>query len=566
MDTRDIRRQCLSRLSALKTERASWESDWREIADVILPRRGRWLATDRNRSTRRNRKIIDNTGTTSLRTMAAGLMSGITSPARPWFSLAAATPGLQDDDEVKVWLAGCTALLQDIFSASNAYDALASVYEELSAFGTAAMVVLSDEADVITCETLTAGQYYVSAGKTGKVDTLYRSYSMTVAQLVDEFAPLVDGARDWSVIAPATRTLHENGQFDAWVELLQAIEPNRDAKPGPGPAWRKAWRSVWIEIGAPDDRLLRLSGFDEFPAMCPRWNLTPGDIYGTSPAMDALGDAQQLQAQEKKKGRAIEKMVDPSVNVPPGLKAGSRPNLDPGGVNFFDQLSGPTQVTPVQVVQPRLGEMQQDMDFVRRRIRDAFYVDLWLMISQDDRSGITATEINARREEKLLMLGPVLERLHHELLDPLIKRVFAIAVRAGLIPPPPAALAKAPPKIKYISMLAQAQRAVAAGSIERLCGFVGNLAQADPAILDKVDFDRAVDKYADVTGADPQLLRPDDQVAQMRQGRAQAQQAQQAMAMMQQGAAGAELLSRTDTTRPSALTGILNNVTGGGAA
>jgi hypothetical protein len=531
---------------------------------MILPRRGRFLVSDRNKGARRNRKIIDNTGTLALRTMAAGLMSGITSPARPWFRLTTRVPALARDDEVSRWLADVETLLREIFSASNAYDALASVYEELSAFGTAAMVVLPDHDNVITCETLTAGQYLIAAGKTGEVDTLYRVYSLTVGQVVDEFAPLVEGTRDWSAISPATRTLFDNGRRDAWVELVQAIEPNPDHRPGPGPSWRKAWRSVWIEKGAPDDRLLRVSGFDEFPAVVARWNVTNPDIYGTSPAMDALGDVEQLQAQERDKSLAIQKMVKPPLNVPANLRGNSVVNPLPNGTTFYDLAGGPAPpvATPLYQVQPRLDEMQHDMDRVRQRIRDAFYVDLWLMISQIDRAGVTATEIDARREEKLLMLGPVLERLHHEFLDPLIDRVFALASRAGLLPPPPPALAGQRLRVRYVSMLAQAQRAVATGSIERLCSFAGSLAAADRSVLDRIDFDQALESYAEAIGVDPRLLRPDEAVATRRDQRQQGQRQADSLETVELAARSAEVLSRIDTGHRSALTDILANVTG----
>ena len=567
IDPRQIRKDVVARLAALETERESWIPHWRDVSDMILPRRGRFLTSDRNKGNRRNRKIIDNTGTLALRTMAAGLMSGITSPARPWFGLGTALSKGEKDDAVQKWLAGVAAVLREVISSSNAYDALAAVYEELAAFGTAALLVYQDDEDVISCETLTVGQYYIAASDKGQVDTLYRSYSLTVAQLVEQFAPLQEGKRDWSAISPSTRTLFENGRLDAWVEVVQAIEPNRDYRPGPGPSWRKKWRSVWIEKGAPDDLLLRLSGFDLFPAMCPRWNVTAGDIYGTSPAMDALGDVEQLQAQERDKSLAIQKMVKPPLNVPANLRTNSKINPAPDGTTFYDHAGGPTPpvATPLYQVMPRLAEMQQDMDRVRQRIRDAFYVDLFLMISQIDRSGVTATEIDARREEKLLMLGPVLERLHHEFLDPLIERVFELTGRAGLIPPPPPVLAGLPLRVRYVSVLAQAQRAVATGAIERLCGFAGNLGQSMPQVLDKIDPDQAVESYAEAIGADPRLLRPDDTVAQMRDARTKAEQGKQAMDMLQQGAAGANLLSQTDTTRQSALTDVLSSVTGGPA-
>lgn len=565
MDPREIRRACLGRLEALAQERESWVAHWRDVSDTILPRRGRFLVSDRNKGARRNRKIIDNTGTLALRTMAAGLMSGITSPARPWFRLAPQSPALARDDSVQRWLADVEAMLREIFSASNAYDALAAVYEELAAFGTATMLVYPDFDDVIACETLTAGQYYLAAGANGRIDSLYRVYSLSVGQLVEQFAPAgPTGARDWSAVSPATRTLFDNNRRDAWVELVQAIEPNPHHRPGPGPAWRKPWRSVWIEKGGPDDRLLRLSGFDEFPAMCPRWNLTAPDIYGTSPAMDALGDVEQLQAQEKDKSLAIQKMVKPPLNVPANLRGNSVVNPLPNGTTFYDLAGGPAPpvATPLYQVQPRLDEMQRDMDRVRQRIRDAFYVDLWLMISQIDRAGVTATEIDARREEKLLMLGPVLERLHHEFLDPLIDRVFAIASRAGLLPPPPPALAGQRLRVRYVSMLAQAQRAVATGAIERLCGFAGSLAAADRSVLDRIDFDQALESYAEAIGVDPRLLRPDEAVATRRAQRQQNERQADGLETVELAARSAEVLSRIDTGHRSALTDILANVTG----
>jgi len=298
--------------------------------------------------------------------------------------------------------------------------------------------------------------------------------------------------------------------------------------------------------------------------MCPRWSVTATDIYGTSPAMDALGDVEQLQAQERDKSLAIQKMVKPPLNVPATLRTNSVVNPLPNGTTFYDLAGGPTPpvATPLYQVQPRLAEMQQDMDRVRQRIRDAFYVDLFLMISRIDRAGITATEIDARREEKLLMLGPVLERLHHEFLDPLIDRVFAIASRAGLIPPPPAALAGQRLRVRYVSMLAQAQRAVATGAIERLCSFAGSLAAADRSVLDKIDLDQAVESYAEAIGLDPRLLRADAAVATRRADRARNQRASETIETVDLAARSAEVLSRIDTGHRSALTDLLANVTG----
>ncbi len=553
------------RLAALKTERSSFIDHWRDISDHVLPRRGRFLTTDRNKGDKRNNRLIDNTATMAHRTLSSGLMSGVTSPARPWFRLGAPDPRLAEVAPVKLWLADVERLMREVFNRSNVYNALFSVYEELSAFGTAAMIVYEDAETVIHCETLTAGEFYIAAGKSGRADTLYREYSMTVAQVVDEFARKPNGEIDWSNISTSTKNQYESGAVDAWVDCVHAIEPNRGRDSEKLTAKNKAYRSVWFEVGGDTDKLLRESGFDDFPAMCPRWNLLANDIYGRSPAMDALGDVRQLQLMEKRAAQAIDKMVNPPLQ---GSARNSAVNALPGGFNAVDNIQQ-GGIAPIYVVQPRTAELQQSMDFVRSRIRRAFYEDLWLIVTEMDRANVTATEIDARREEKLLMLGPVLERLHHELLDPLIDRVFSIMLRTGALPEPPEELSGIDLRVEYISMLAQAQRSVAVSGIERAFSFVSGMAQVKPDALDKLDFDQAIDEYTEALGTPARIVVSDDIVAQVRQGRAQQQQKaeqQAAMANMaataKDGAAAVTALAGADMSGQNALANMLGGIAG----
>ena len=79
-----------SRWSKLKSDFSSWRNHYIEISDYVAPRRGRYLTgKDTNKGRKRNTKIIDSTGTQSLRIMAAGMMSGMSSPSRPWFRISA---------------------------------------------------------------------------------------------------------------------------------------------------------------------------------------------------------------------------------------------------------------------------------------------------------------------------------------------------------------------------------------------------------------------------------------------------------------------------------------------
>ncbi len=156
-------------------------------------------------------------------------------------------------------------------------------------------------------------------------------------------------------------------------------------------------------------------------------------------------------------------------------------------------------------------------------------------MANSDRRNITATEIEERHEEKLLALGPVLEQLNQDLLDPLIDNTFAFMAQQGLIQPPPEEVQGAGLKVEYISVMAQAQKLVGLSGLERFAGFTMNMAQANPQVLQKLDFDQMIDMYGDMTSVPPSVIRSDEEVEQIRQAEAQAAQMQAQMDALQQG-------------------------------
>ena len=186
-DSSTKRSDLLRRWGEMKAERASWMAHWRELSTFLLPRSGRYFVQDRNRGARRHNDIYDSTGTRAVRTLAAGMMSGMTSPARPWFRLATPDQELNKHMPVKLWLADVTRLMLGVFNKSNTYRALHQTYEELGVFGTSAKVVMDDFDNVIHHHSLTAGEYAIATDYRGNVDTLCREFEKTVAEVVKEF-------------------------------------------------------------------------------------------------------------------------------------------------------------------------------------------------------------------------------------------------------------------------------------------------------------------------------------------------------------------------------------------
>ncbi len=383
---------------------------------------------------------------------------------------------------------------------------------------------VSDAKDVARFYTHTAGSYMIGQNARFEVNTLVREFEMTVSQMV--------GAFGRENVSQTVKTQYDNGNYDSWHPVVHFIEPNPDFDPEQEGNRFKLFRSVKYEPGnlqtaGTDGKFLSKSGFDRFPAYVPRWDLTGEDIYGTDcPAITALGDIKGLQVEEKRKAQGIDKMVNPPLKGPASIKNVPVSSL-PGGLTIYDLGIGSEKLEPLYTVNPQLGELNLDIERVERRIDDAFYVNLFFAIT--NMKGIqpkNQLELSQVDRERLLQLGPPLNRVHGEFLEGLVDNSFdqMVAPRPdlpfGLLPEPPKELEGMELKVEFISSLAIAQRAVATGAIERFMGFIGSLVEIGyEDARDKADADQAADEYGTLIGVPPRLVVPDDVVAQVRQER-----------------------------------------------
>lgn len=562
----------------LELERSSFLPLWRELGDFILPRRTRFFISDANKGDRRNQKIIDSTATLAARTLRSGMMGGITSPARPWFKLSTADPDLAEFSAVKDWLYVVGQRMHTVFLKSNIYQVLPICYGDLGVFATAPISLEEDFTDVIRSYSFPVGSYMIANNYRLKVDVFFREFRMTVRQLISRFGRKDDesGKIDWSVFSEYVKNAYDRGDLEKWVDVCHVIQPNEKFDSSKVHSKYKRYLSCYYEKGTASgqqsnymgdlDRYLSQKGYDYFPILCPRWEISGEDVYGTSsPGIDAIGDIKQLQIGERRGAQAIDKMINPPMVAPVSLKT-SRASILPGDITFTDERDGQKGFRPAHEINFRLTELENKQQQVRGRVDQSFYKDLFLMMANDSRSGITATEVAERKEEKLLALGPVLEQLNQDLLDPLIDNTFAIMLRQGLIPKPPKELQGMPLQVEYISVMAQAQKLVGISGVDRFAGFASQVGQVHPESLDKVDADKMLEVYGDMTSIPPGIIRTDDQVQAIRDQRSKQQQAQAQAQMVQQGANTAKTLSQTDTSGSNALTQMIEAAQAGNLA
>ena len=502
------------RLLSLNTIYDTWTRAFhRDVTKYLLPRRGMYLddGTPNQQSMEaRQQYTLDDTGTRAIRTLGAGMQGGLSSPSRPWFKLGLMDTDLSEFGPVKDWLAQAERIMYRIFARSNYYTVAHTCYEEQGGFGTSVVFFEESVKDIIRFKMFTAGEYRLALGADGKVDTIYFPFYMSAKQLVEMFGE----DKVSSVVSTAMNT---NPYMD--VEVVHAVEPRSDRDHTKLDNRNMAFSSVWYEKTA-TTKFLRESGYEDFPAATPRWSALSNIPYGLGPGHDALGAVKMLQEMQKTGLMGLHKMVNPPMRTDASFKGVL--DLTPGANNPM----GKDTVGALYDIKIPLADLEAKIAAVQAGVEKTFYNDMFLLLSaMDTNRDVTAREVAERHEEKLLMLGPTIERQENEFLSPAVNKVFEVAVARGMLPPPPEEIQGKEIKVEYISILAQAQKFVSAQSIHAYMGMVERLAALDPESMDKTDFDAVAENYADIVGAPAAVVRSDEETDDRRRKRLEAQRA-----------------------------------------
>ena len=529
-----------ARYEALKSERSGWEAAWQDLAELFLPTRWRADSDDSSyRQPKINSRLLDSTGVLGMRTLAAGLQGGMTSPVRPWFRLRLAHDAGQTPPGVNRWLDEVTERMRTVLHQSNFYNQIHALYGDLGTFGTGLMFETADE-DGLMFHRVPAGEYVLDVDGDGFVDACFRRLHLTARQMVDIWG---EGGVPDAVLSAAKNGPAAGGAVR--YSVVHGVFPRTDARLGQKVSTAgKPYASVyWVRDagGSGKAQILSEGGFDMFPCFAPRWDVNPNDVYGRSPAMDVMPDCKMLQAMTETLRRSQQKIADPPMLGDSNLQRYGV-GLNPGELTFgdFSVTQGRPLVVPVQ--QPDAAAIQHALEALREvkdTVNSGLYVDLFRMLMDSERRQITATEIEAKQSEKMLLIGPVVERLHTELLSPLVKRTYQLMGEWGALPDPPDGMQAAELDVEFESVLAQAQKITATGSIDQGVAFLVHLAGARPEALDVLDATETARAYLDRIGM-PQSCIADEQAVQAaRQKRAEQEQAmrqQQEMASAGQAA------------------------------
>ncbi|UOF77461.1 head to tail connecting protein [Caudoviricetes sp.] len=539
-DYTELREDLEVRLSDLKQERDYWIGVWSKLSQYISPQTGKYINSPQalTRGNQSRDKILSNVTSSALRTLASGMLGGMSSPTKPWFQLSLPL-GDKDDSKIKIWLSECEEVMRAVMHKSNYYASLATAYYDLGLYGTSAVIIYEDERNGIKCQNLPIGSYCLASDDDGNVTTLMREFNMTLYQMVKRYG-----------VENLSRTAQDAWKARRGLEveytLIQAIFPNKDYDVDGIGTKGLEYLDVTFERGSEKGKLLEFKGFKEKPFFASRWFTVNGDVYGESPAMEALPDVERLQYYTKKEMQATEKVLSPPLIASSSL-IDQPTHLTPNGLTYVPNITEHGMRALYEINPTAISIVNGIINEIVKRINDAFYKDLWMLL--DSLEGVqprSQMELTKREGEKILQLSPVIQKVQSELLESSIDRIFSILFRQGALPPPPEALQEIKDlKIEYTSELSVAQNVKDTVPIEQFASFIGNLAGVFPDVRDKFAVDETVDDYGRALGLNPKVIRATDKANAIREQRNQQMQQQQ---MMQQGLAmaqGAKTLSET---------------------
>jgi hypothetical protein len=482
-DNKKFARELKDNLSRLMEKRKTWETHWQEVADYFLTRKSD-VTESHTRGDKRNLQVFDATGVRALELLSSSLHGSLTSASSRWFTLRFKDAVLNEEDSAREWLEDSQDKMYMALNRSNFQQECFEIYHDLVCFGTAALFIESDDEDIIRFSSRHIKEIYIAENGKGLVDCIYRRFTITAKAAADKFG---------------LENLSKN---------LQTL-------------YKKNMPFVSTYFEMETDHIISHGGFREFPYVVPRWLKSSNEVYGRSPAQSSLPDVKVLNKMVEIQLEAAAKQINPPLLVPDD-SAILPVRTAPGSLNYYRSGSR-DKIEPLNIgANNPLGLNLEDQR--RESIGKAFYIDQ-LLIQEASSRTLTATEVQARQEERLKILGPVMGRLQSEMLNPLIVRVFNIMLRGKHFIEVPPILANQEIEIEYISPMAIAAKSSQLSSIMRGMEIFGTISQVSP-VIDYLDSNGLVKELIKILGLPARMIKSDEEVEEVRAER-QEQQAQQ---------------------------------------
>lgn len=535
--TLDPAKKLIKEWEQLLNDSRAWRTSWQEILEYIMPRKS-VITRTRSAGSKQMQKVMDSTAINANELLAASIAGSLTNSAQKWFRLVFGATGMKEEKETRDWLDDCADRMYAAIAQSN-YDAESmEFYLDIGSIGTSCIYI--EEADHemgqtgfagLQFKTFSPGEYAVDEGKDGKVNKVFRKFSMPAHAAYDKWGPKAGE----KVVKDATE---EGGNPYKNYSFLHAIY--RRSVYNPKKLNSKNMPVASCYVGLEDSILISEGGYTTFPAPVARWAKTSGEKYGRGPGFTALPDIQTLNETIRlilKSGALA--IQPPTVETEEAVVQG--PKLTPGGRNVVNGKIGENFGYLQSMAKFDVGQLI--LSDLRGNIKRIFFNDQ--LQFPEGQTIMTATEVERRVELMQRLLGPTVGRLVSEYLNPLIERIFHLMFErfafkgqeandnAGVPMQIQEMQQKNALRIVYEGPLARAQRSGDLQTIAKADQILAPWVELKPEILDNFDWDERALFVAEITGMPSKLIKDKTQRDEERAQRAEQQRQAMEMQKMQ---------------------------------
>ena len=536
MSNPNAKRQIDERNKA-RIQQAHMSKRWEECARFCCPEKevtARNLAQISNENYTPEPVRMDDTAVNGLRVLSGGIKAWVCpGPTTAWFSWEPHA-SLENDTQVKDWLADCTARADKIIDRAGFYTQSHLVFQDLGVFGTAGLFIDSTGDAPLTIKALSPTQFTFAVDFDGELSAVRVTYWLTAEAMLEKF-----GAEN---VPDTVRLDVESNKGETMHEMIHAVyrRPNAEileSEAYQGNPLRMPWASCWIHVQR--EVFMEEGGYEEMPFVVPRWRLVTGgnDLYGVAPALDALASERGVNLMDMVLAVNAEISINPRIKAPPGTGA---VDLSPGGITQVDAgMDG-----PVEWLSDGPRGMLQSENFLKRKEKQvlrAFHADLFEQLAPiAQERQMTNGLVEALQRESVARISPAMGQLASGYIDPVMQRIFMVLRRRGqFAEPPDSAFYTDAAGQRYLVFprVVQTSRMAAALNSRKVFAYrsamerILPLVQIKPDLLDLYNWEVM---HRDLDRGDGMPVGwhlSEEERFQLRAARAEAQQAQQEQAM-----------------------------------
>lgn len=527
MITKEQLQKLTNAKTQLETEREVFLRKWKDIARQMSLSYGGWGHEATQKSLDDTKSVYDNTANESSNLMADGLMGSCFGRSIAWFKMMFEDEEKNINEAAAGWLSDTEKRIYKQLNRSNFYDESRTFVRGDADFSTAVMWMGDDTTEGMPFfKFLHLKDVCLMEDRFGRVDTLFRDFWLTKDEAIEFF-----GEDRLPVTIKQSEDYTKKWKFCQYVGPAGRFRLNVK---GEGEYISVYW------CGEKCDESIKEERYDAKPFVALRWNRDPeGSAYGTQgPGLMQLSNIKTVNILSENLLRKSQLIASPPIKRTEGLII----NIKPAGVT---DLKAGEDFAPVNVTGD-LSFTEVERERLRNCIKEAYYTNFFLMLARSVDKTKTATEVAALMNEQSNIMAAFFNRLAAEFLEPVLRFVYDLEYKNGRLADLPEEIkgefAGKPLKIVFVSpMFLMQKQSHATEQPMKALAQIMTMAQANPDILMKIDWDKTVDNIAEGYSVKKEILLDEEKYRLLKESVAQQRAQEQAMAQrMAEAKMGAE--------------------------